>query len=170
LKHRYLLEIDSLDELEQLLEVNSLALLTLPIEQQVVALQGSLTSHRGQLLCQLGNTEAGIQWLEKSYDIRSKDEPFKPTESAWAAGNAGNGYATANKFDQAVEWFETARSLWLQWSQGNPETTEDWPATLKTDMSFSLINTGDLDHAQRLLKEALEAYESSELYSWADAA
>jgi hypothetical protein len=51
----YLLEINSHVDLEDLIEVNTLALTTLPKEEQTVSPQGSLTSHKGQLLVFIGN-------------------------------------------------------------------------------------------------------------------
>ncbi|KAK1771978.1 hypothetical protein QBC33DRAFT_616154 [Phialemonium atrogriseum] len=44
---RYLLELNSYEELADLIEINTMALSTLPEQQQTIGLQGSLTSHRG---------------------------------------------------------------------------------------------------------------------------
>lgn len=84
--YRYLLEINSLDDLADLIEVNTMALNALPLKYQAIR-QSSITSHRGQLLLRLGKPEEGVQCLEKLYEIRSHDVPFNARESAWAANN-----------------------------------------------------------------------------------
>jgi hypothetical protein len=106
---RYLLEINTYTELEDLIQVNTMALGTLPQEEQIIGLQGSLTSHTGQLLIRLGKPFEGVEWLKKSYEIRTHDVPFNPRESAWAAENAANGIATLNDFAEAIRWYELAR-------------------------------------------------------------
>lgn len=112
--NRYLLEIDAYPELEDLIQVNTLALSTLLQEDQTISIQGSLISHRGQLLVRLGRTSEGVEWLKKSYNVRTSDKPFNPQESAWAAENAGNGIATINSFSDAIKWQELARTHWLE--------------------------------------------------------
>lgn len=60
------------------MDVNTMALESLPESQRLAGLQGSLTSHKGQVLCRLGSPEKGVVWLKKSYEIRSHDVPFSP--------------------------------------------------------------------------------------------
>ncbi|KAG4440806.1 hypothetical protein IFR05_003734 [Cadophora sp. M221] len=61
-----------LDDLADLIEVNTMALNTLPPEDQAIGLQGSLTSHRGQWLLRLGmdtlnNFTEALEWYERSH-------------------------------------------------------------------------------------------------------
>ena len=51
--NRYLLEINAYPELEDLIQVNTLALSNLAQEDQTIGIRGSFTSHRGQLLVRL---------------------------------------------------------------------------------------------------------------------
>ena len=107
--NRYLLEINAYPELQDLIEVNTLAFSTLAQGDQTIGIRESLTSYRGQLLVRLGRVSEGVEWLKKSYNVRARDIPFNPRELAWAAENAGNGIATINSFSEAIEWHELAR-------------------------------------------------------------
>ena len=167
---RYLLEINAYEDLEDLIEVNRMALEALPPEEQIIGLQGSLTSHTGQMLVRLGKPEEGVQWLRKSYEIRSHDKPFNPRESAWAAENAGNGIATLNEFAEAIEWLERARDHWLEWS--NTQTTEkgEWPACIKKSLGMTLVWAGYSARARHITTLAMQQIESTKPYNWAMAA
>ncbi|KAI1737183.1 hypothetical protein F4680DRAFT_460693 [Xylaria scruposa] len=167
---RYLLEINAYTDLEDLIEINTMALETLNLENRTIALQGSLTSHRGQLLVRLGKPQAGVNWLRRSYDIRSHDVPFNDRESAWAAENLANGIATLNQFPEAIEWYERARNHWQTWSNQQAVGTGEWPACIKKSMGMALVWSGDPVRARSVAKMALDQIESTEPYNWAMAA
>ncbi|KAH8587882.1 hypothetical protein B0O99DRAFT_694027 [Bisporella sp. PMI_857] len=116
---------------------------------QTIGLQGSLTSHTGQLLVRLG----------KSYEIPLHDEPFNDWESAWAAENAANGMATLNDFTEAVRWQELARDHWLKWSNRQETQTEEWPACIKKSMGMTLVWGGWPDRARVMVADALDQIE-----------
>jgi hypothetical protein len=166
----YLLEINAYTELQDLIEVNTVALSTLPKEDQSIALQGSLTSHTGQLLVIIGKPSEGVEWLKKSYEIRSHDVPFNLRESAWAAGNAANGIASLNNFPEAVQWQELARDHWLEWSNKQDIDRGAWPADLQRGMGMTLIWSGQSQQARDVSTLAIRQIESTEPYNWAMAA
>ncbi|KAG8161020.1 hypothetical protein KVR01_009284 [Diaporthe batatas] len=166
---RYLLEINAYSELEDLIQVNTTALGTLSEVDRTINLQGSLTSHRGQLLVRLGSPHEGVNWLRKSYKVRSQLKPLNLRESAWAAENAANGIATINEFPEAVQWHEKARDHWLEWSEKNGQQGT-WPAVLKKSMGTTLIWAGQLENARNVLNQAMEQIETTEPYNWAMAA
>ena len=168
--NRYLLEINAYPELEDLIQVNTLALSSLAHEDQTIGIQGSLTSHRGQLLVRLGRASEGVKWLKESYNVRTRDIPFNPRESAWAAENAGNGIATTNAFSDAIKWHELARDHWLEWSKTNSPDKGVWPAVLKKSMGTTLLWAGQRERARDLINQAMQQVESTEPYSWAMAA
>lgn len=167
---RYLLEINAYEDLNDLIEVNRMALESLPLIDQAIGLQGSLTSHTGQLLIRLGNPAEGVKWLKKSYEIRSHDHPFNPRESAWAAENAGNGIATLNDFPEAIVWLKRARDHWLEWSCKQEVGTGEWPACIKKSMGLAFAWAGELHEARKISLSALEQIESTQPYNWAMAA
>ncbi|TVY82554.1 hypothetical protein LSUE1_G002863 [Lachnellula suecica] len=168
--YRYLLEINAYSELEDLIEVNNMAISTLPQGAPTIGLQGSLTSHTGQLLIRLGRPSEGVQWLKKSYEIRSHDVPFNPRESAWAAENAANGISTMNDFKEGVKWLEKSRYHWLEWSNKQDTARGEWPACIMKSLGVSLTWAGELKLAQDLINQALQQIESKEPYNWAMAA
>lgn len=143
---------------------------SLPPEHQTINLQGSLTSHRGQLLVRLGKPVEGVEWLRKSYEIRSGEIPLNLQEQAWAMENAANGIATLNEFDEAIEWYINARGWWLQWQEKQPTNRDEWPAVIKKSMAMALIWAGQADRARELAMLALEQIESTKPYNWAMAA
>ncbi len=147
-----------------------MALNTLPPEDQAISLQGSLTSHRGQLLLRLGKPEEGVQWLKKSYEIRSHDIPFSPRESAWAANNAATGIATLNNFTEALEWYERSRGHYLEWPNQQEENKGELSPTIMIEMGLCLVWSGQPQAAQELLSSALRQIESTNPYNWARAA
>ena len=168
--NRYLLEINAYPELEDLIQVNTCALGSLDHEDQTIGIRGSLTSHKGQLFVRLGRASEGVKWLKESYNVRTRDIPFNPRESAWAAENAGNGVATTNAFSDAIKWHELARDHWLEWSKTNSPDEGVWPAVLKKSMGTTLLWAGQRERARDLIDQAMQQIESTEPYSWAMAA
>ena len=168
--NRYLLEINAYSELDDLIQVNRIALSSLPKEEQTIGLQGSLTSHTGQLLVRIGKPVEGVEWLKKSYEIRSHDDPFNPRESAWAAENASNGIASLNKFNEAIRWQELARDHWLSWSDQQTVSRGEYPACLKKSIAMILAWAGQLGRARAICDQAIQQIDSTEPYNWAMAA
>jgi hypothetical protein len=167
---RYLLELNSYDELADLAEVHTVALSTLAEEEQTIALQGSLTSHKGQLLIRLGQTEEGVEWLKRSYEIWSRDIPFNPRESVWAAINTATGITTLNQFAEATKWHERARDHFQEWSNLEAERRGEWPAEIMNSMGLGLVWSGRIKEARDLMNGALQQVETTEPYNWAVAA
>lgn len=170
MRSRYLLEINSLEDLEDLIEVNFLALNTMPPEEQAVGLRSSLASHRGQLLQRLGRHEEGLMWLKKSYTIRSHDKPFNPRESAFAADNAATGIATTNDFPEALKWYERARDHYLEWSNKQDSRRGELTPTVMINLGACLLYCGQIKQGRELLDKALAQVESTQPYNWARAA
>ncbi|KAI0817305.1 Tetratricopeptide-like helical [Xylaria sp. FL0064] len=152
---RYLLELNSYDELADLLEVNRLAINTLPKMEQTVGLQGSLTSHQGQLLVRLGKAEEGVKWLKESYNIRRGDVPFNPRESSWAADNTATGLATLNRFAEATQWHERARDHFKEWSNQQTDRKGEWLVEIMNSMGLGLVWSGKAKPARELMDGAL---------------
>ncbi|KAK0610364.1 hypothetical protein B0T17DRAFT_499972 [Bombardia bombarda] len=167
---RYLLELRSFEVLADLLDVNTMALATLRESEQTINIQGSLTSHKGQLLTHIGKAEEGVKWLRKSYDIRSRDVPFHPRESAWAADNLAVGFATLNRFEEAAKWHIKARDHFQEWSNHQTERKGEWPAEIMNSMGLGLVWSGQPTPARELMDGALEKVNSVEPYNWAVAA
>ena len=167
---RYLLEVNAYSELHDLIQVNRTALSTLPKEEQTIGLQGSLTSHIGQLLVRIGKPAEGVEWLKKSYNLRSHDAPFKPQESAWAAENVSNGVASLNKFEEAMDWQGRARDHWLDWSEKQTFSKGEYPACIKKSIAMTLAWAGESEAARPICEQAIRQIISTKPYNWAMAA
>ncbi len=161
------MELYSHEELADLIEVNTLALNSLPQEEQAVGLWGSLTSHKGQLLVFLGNPEEGVTWLRKSYEIRSRDVPFNPRESAWAAINAAMGIATLNNFDEAIQWHEKGHAHFMGWASEQTNRSWELPADSTCSYGAILFWAGHKKRAREIITKALKLAEAEEPFNWA---
>lgn len=163
---RYLLEINSLDDLEDLIKVNTLALSSMPKEEQTIGLRGSLTSHRGQLNLRIGKAEEGVKWLKESYEIRSHDITSKVVELAWAADNLAAGLGSINDFQEALKWCDIARNHYIEGKNQRNEGTEEPDPTLMINNAANLFRSGQLELARVLLNAALKQIESEKPYDW----
>lgn len=161
------MEINAYTDLDDLVDVNSMALKTLPEQEDTVDLHGSLTSHKGQVLSRTGKPVDGVKWLKDSYEIRGHAVPLNLQLSAWAASNVANGLGCINEFSEAIEWEEIARDHWLDWSEKNGQDKNNWPASMKKGMGTTLIWAGKRDQARAVLDQALRQIESTEPYNWA---
>ncbi|KAL8926612.1 MAG: hypothetical protein Q9172_001711 [Xanthocarpia lactea] len=166
---RYLLETNEYNDLEDLINVNTLAFGTLPHHEQTIYLEAPLASYKGQLLNCLGKPSEGEVWLRKCCSLRAQAVPPKPWESTFSAKNLANGIATNHNFPEAIMWHKHARDFWYQWcdEKGLEKNT---PFELKTMMGITLIWAGHDEEARDILNQALRQIESTEPYNWAMAA
>ncbi|KAF4551560.1 Hypothetical protein D9617_13g100610 [Elsinoe fawcettii] len=167
---RYLIEVNSYDELQDLVSTNLKAIETLPESEQTVALRGSLTSHQGQLLCRQHRLADGIKCLRRSYDIRKEDNPFRHEESAWAASNLAEAYATCDEKDEASKWVKQCRRHWKDWTSSKDLGEKNWPANAKSSLGVILSWIDKIDEARDMLLEAAEQFKDSSPVNWAASA
>jgi hypothetical protein len=121
----------------------------------------------------LGKTEEGVKWLTKSYEIRSHDQPFNPRESAWAADNAATGIASNNDWPEAIRWYQLARDHFLDHlsHSSSPSLGKgQLSPILQISMGRGVFWAGRVAQARELLSQGLEQVESTEPYSWSNAA
>ncbi|KAI1420538.1 NB-ARC and TPR domain protein [Xylaria sp. FL1777] len=166
---RYLIEINGYNDLLDLSEVNAMAIPTIPRQPHSIQvdLEGSLASHRGQVLARVGRFEEGIKQLKLSYDLFRTDQPRNLREEAWCAENLADGIASTNNFPEAVSFQEKARDHWLDWAKDNSEDKTEWPAILKWGMGTNLIWAGYNARSRDVLTHGLNQLEASKPYNWA---
>lgn len=167
---RYLLEINLYKELEDLLEVDQMALDTVPIEEQTNDMPSSITSYKGQLYVRIGRATEGMEILKKSYDIRAGAIPEDVRETAWALENAGNGIATTNALEEAITWLERAIATWLSWAENESSEKGIYPAVLKKSYGMILVWAKRYKDARKVLEQGIQQIESTTPYNWAMAA
>ncbi|KAF2722639.1 NB-ARC and TPR domain protein [Polychaeton citri CBS 116435] len=166
---RYLIECNGYNDLLALVEVNHMALQTIPPQPWTVYvdLEGSLASHWGQVLGRTGQAEEGVKHLKVAYDLFCKDDPRNLQEEAWCAENLADGYASTNDFLDALKFQEEARDRWLDWAKDNSKDKTEWPAILKWGMGNNLIWAGRNGEAKDILSQGLDQLEAAEPYNWA---
>ncbi|KAJ3578368.1 hypothetical protein NPX13_g2192 [Xylaria arbuscula] len=100
---RYLIETNGYNDLLDLSEVNAMALATIPPQPHTIKvdIEGSLASHRGQVLERIGRVEEGITHLKLAHDLFCTDQPRNLREEAWCAENLADGIASSNNFAEA---------------------------------------------------------------------
>jgi hypothetical protein len=169
LGHSYLIETNGYSDLLDLLEVNAIAISTIPPQPLSVQidLEGELASHRGQALARVGRAEEAVKQLKISYEIFATDQPRNLREEAWCAENLADGIATTNSFTEAVCFQEKARDHWLAWAKDNSEDKTEWPAILKWGMGTNLIWAGQNHHSRDILTQGLCQLEATKPYNWA---
>lgn len=167
--HSYLIETNGYNDLLDLLEVNAMAIPTIPPQPSSIQidLEGELASHSGQALARVGKVEEGVKQLKLSYEIFAKAQPRNLREEAWCAENLADGIASTNNFQEAVRFQEKARELWLAWAEDNSEDKTEWPAVLKWGMGTNLIWAGQNHYSRDILTQGLAQLESVKPYNWA---
>jgi uncharacterized protein HemY len=165
-----LLEVNLYKELEDLLEVDQIALDTVPIEEQTNDMPSSITSYKGQLYVRTGKAIEGMEILKKSYGIRARAVPEDVRETAWALENAGNGIATTNALEESLQWQERAIATWLRWAETQSSEKDVYPAVLKKSYGMVLVWAKRYEKARKILEEGIQQIESTKPYNWAMAA
>ena len=165
----YLIETNGYNDLLDLLEVNAMAILTMPPQPRSIQidLAGELASHRGQAPVRGGRAEQGLQHLKLAYELFATDEPRNLREEAWGAENLADGIASTNNFPEAVRFQEEARDHWLDWAKHNSEDKMEWPAILKWGMGTNLIWAGQHHRSRSVLVEGIRQLEAAKPYNWA---
>jgi hypothetical protein len=64
--------------------MNTIAVATIPTQPHTIQvdLEGSLASHRGQVLAHIGKAEEGVKDLKLAYDLFATDQPRNLREEA----------------------------------------------------------------------------------------
>ncbi|OBT61237.1 hypothetical protein VE03_09669 [Pseudogymnoascus sp. 23342-1-I1] len=163
---RYAYEANALRDLEDLCEVNLIAVNTLDNEDQTADLIASILSHQANMYECIGKAEKAIELNKRGYEMRLREVPLKHGLLAGFESNLGYNYNTANDHKTALLWFEKARDRWLAWtaSQGKKP---GWPIHMKKNMARCLVYLHDLAGARDLLHISIAEFKNSELLNWA---
>ncbi|EEP78975.1 predicted protein [Uncinocarpus reesii 1704] len=168
-EEKYLIETNGYNDLLDLLEVNAMAIPTIPPQPKSIQadIEGDLASHRGQALARVGRAEEGVKELKLSYEIFASSQPRNLREEAWCAESLADGIASMNNYPEAVIFQEKAREHWLEWAKDNSADTTEWPAILKWGMGNNLIWAGENQRSRDILTQGLEQLEGAKPYNWA---
>ncbi|KAI9668929.1 MAG: hypothetical protein M1829_005241 [Trizodia sp. TS-e1964] len=166
---RYLIETNGYNDLLDLLEVNAMAISTIPPQPRSIQidLEGGLASHTGQALARIGRAEEGVKHLRRAYELFATDQPRNLQEEAWCTENLADGIASTNNFQEAVALQEKARDHWLEWARDNSEDQKEWPAILKWGMGNNMIWAGQNQRSRDILTQGLAQLKAAKPYNWA---
>ncbi len=149
-----------------MIEVNKLAVSTIPAAEVSNTFLGALYSHHGQLLTRIGKGKEGVVWLRKSYETFVLDLPESRLDVAWAADNAATGIASINEFEEAMPWYDLARDQWIEWHSKQPGSVGSWTPVLKTSIARGWFWGGRILEARQLATDSLQQIEATKPYSW----
>ncbi|KAJ4312434.1 hypothetical protein N0V84_009926 [Fusarium piperis] len=172
---RYLYEINALKDLQDMCEVNLLAVETLDDKEQANDITAWTLSLQASMYESTGKAQKAIELNMKGYEMRLGEVPLKGGLLGGFEQNLAYNYNTANDHETALRWFEKSRDTWIAWNIKEGREA-DWPTVTKKNMASKHLrdsleitkfhaNVMPVEHARGLLKlsEALlqDSYNSS---------
>ncbi|KAJ8131316.1 hypothetical protein O1611_g2307 [Lasiodiplodia mahajangana] len=162
---RYLYESNAFDELDDMCDVNLVAVETLDDKGKINALLPHIYSQQANMHEGLGNAEKSIELNKKGYQIRLNENPINQVLCYGFESNIGYTYNTANKHQDAMEWFEKARNRWIEFVDENGNQ-DSYPAILKKNMARCFFYMDDLPKARSLLDTAIAEFQAEKPFNW----
>ncbi|OPB46038.1 hypothetical protein A0O28_0061580 [Trichoderma guizhouense] len=163
---RYLYEINAFQELEDVCELNLLAVETLDDQEQAIDIKASILSHQASMYESIGRVEEAIKLNTKGYNMRLKEEPRKGGLLGGFEQNLGYNYSTANQHETALIWFKKSRVTWTEWNVKEGREA-DWPTVTKKNTARCLVYLGRYEQAQSLLDVSIREFKQEKPLNWA---
>ncbi|PKK40991.1 hypothetical protein CI102_14883 [Trichoderma harzianum] len=163
---RYLYEINAFKELEDVCELNLLAVDTLDDQEQAIDIKASTLSHQASMYESIGRVEDAIEPNTKGYNMRLEEEPRKGGLLGGFEQNLGYNYNTANQHETALMWFEKSRVTWTEWNATEGRES-DWPTVTKKNTARCLVYLGKYEEAQPLLDASIREFQQEKPLNWA---
>ncbi|KAE8313083.1 hypothetical protein BDV41DRAFT_577036 [Aspergillus transmontanensis] len=163
---RYLYETNAVEELEDVCEVNLLAVETLDNSELATDIAASTLSHQVSMYESTGGVHKAIELNAKGYKMRLGERPLKGGLLGGFEQNLGYNYNTANDHHTARTWFERSRDTWiaLNVKQGREA---DWPTVTMRNMARCFVYLGQYDKARELLDMAINEFKRGQPFNWA---
>ncbi|KAL6832199.1 P-loop containing nucleoside triphosphate hydrolase protein [Trichoderma camerunense] len=163
---RYLYEINAFKELEDVCELNLLAVETLNDQEQAIDIKASTLSHQANMYESIGRVEEAIELNTKGYNMRLEEEPRKGGLLGGFEQNLGYNYNTANQHEKALMWFERSYITWAEWNEKEGREA-DWPTVTKKNTARCLVYLGRYEEAQSLLDISIREFKQEKPLNWA---
>ncbi|KAF2688084.1 hypothetical protein K458DRAFT_295015, partial [Lentithecium fluviatile CBS 122367] len=163
---RYLYEMNALRELEDVCEVNLLAVETLDDKEQAVDIMASTLSHQESMFESTGKVQQAIELNTKGYHMRLEEKLLKGGLLGGFEQNLAYNYNTANQHDTALTWFEKSRNTSTDWNVKEGRKA-DWPAVTKKNTARCLVYLGRYDEAHELLETSIREFKQEKALNWA---
>ncbi|KAL7929497.1 P-loop containing nucleoside triphosphate hydrolase protein [Trichoderma chlorosporum] len=163
---RYLYEINAFGELEDVCELNLIAVNTLDDQEHIIDTKASILSHQANMYESIGRVEEAIKLNTQGYEMRLREEPRKGGLLGGFEQNLGYNYNTANQHQTALKWFEKSRVTWTAWNEKEGREA-DWPTVTKKNTARCLLYLERSDEAQTLLDVSIREFKQEKPQNWA---
>ncbi|KAH0553214.1 hypothetical protein GP486_006614, partial [Trichoglossum hirsutum] len=163
---RYLYEANALTDLENLCDVNMVAVETLEDGHRKDDLKASIMSHQANLAESLGDAEKAIDLNKRVYEIRLQEKPMKQALLCYVTNNLGYCHNTANDHKSSLEWFQRSRDWWAALVESQGETQGCPPFILK-NTARCMVYLNDLKGAEEMLNISIPQLKNAKPLNWA---
>ena len=161
-----MVESHNFEDLEDMCEVNRIAMSTLEPSEETVDLECTILSHIAIKHESLGNSKKALDIATKGYRLRLEQRPPNQVILAWTENNLGYTSNSANDHKKAAWYFERARSRWGS-MRGLDSKPILWPTTQKTNLGRCLVYLCKYEEAQCTLEEAIKEFKFNHPVNWA---
>ncbi|KAK2766901.1 hypothetical protein FQN54_006215 [Arachnomyces sp. PD_36] len=166
---RYLLETQNWPELEGLVDVNKIAMATLPEPDKEIYLLSSTEIHVSSMWAFRGRFKMALNSLQIAHDLKLTESPIDVQNTCWIADNLATIHGCLEDWDTAIQWVERSRTMWNLWSELTDAELK-YPPLLKLTHGRILSHSGRHDEAWPQLIEAMDGFLCAEPFVWAPAA
>ncbi|GFF21642.1 hypothetical protein ATEIFO6365_0015021400 [Aspergillus terreus] len=163
---RYLYEINALRDLEDVCEVNMLAVEALEDKEKAIDIAAWTLSLQASMDESTGKVQKAIELNTKGYRMRLEEKPLKGGLLGGFEQNLAYNYNTANDHEMALTWFEKSRDTWIAWNVKEGRGAV-WPTVTKKNTARCLVYLGQYDKAQELLDIAITEFKQEKPLNWA---
>ncbi|KAE8340509.1 hypothetical protein BDV24DRAFT_164242 [Aspergillus arachidicola] len=163
---RYLYETNAVEELEDVCEVNLLAVETIDNSELATDIRASTLSHQASMYKSTGGVHKAIELNIKGYSMRLGERPLKGGLLGGFEQNLGYSYNTANDHHTALTWLERSRDTWIA-SNVKQGREADWPTVTTKNIARCFVYLGHYDKARELLDIAIYEFKLEKPLNWA---
>ncbi|RGP66019.1 tetratricopeptidelike helical [Fusarium sporotrichioides] len=162
---RYLYESNAFQDLEDMCNVNLIAVETLDDREKFKEILPHIYSHQANMYEGLGQAEKAIELNKRAFEIRLQEQPVKQVLCYGLEANLGYTHNTAGNHELAMDWFEKARNRWLKYV-AEVDDKDAYPPVLKKNTARCLLYLGKTNEARDLLEKSIEEFKNSKPFNW----
>lgn len=153
--HRYLLELNSWQELESLVNVNKVAIGTLATQDPQLWMLSATETHVGQMYSRQGRYRIALSSLLTACNIKISAPQVDLVTLTWTEDNIGINYNCMLELDSALEWHIRARRTWERHSE-KEEIEVRYPPLIVSSYGRTLSYMGRFEDARETLNSAVD--------------
>lgn len=166
---RYLVELNSWSELEDLVSVSKTAIGTLATQDPELWMRSATETHVGQMHSRQGHYYAALSSLLRACDIKNSAQQVDLVTLCWTQDNIGINYNCMLELESALEWHTRAHATWKRHSEKEGIDVR-YPPLILSNYGRTLSYMGRFEGARKALKEALGVLLTELLLNWGLAA